>query len=102
MTEVKIIQVTPTELVDLIATGVEQKLKEFSIKLNSRSTENLNPHFSRKECAKFLGISLNCLNDWCRKGILCKYQLGQKIYFKREEIEQVMFKHSKKGLNNGK
>ena len=96
MKTVQIQQVSTSELVELIAEGIKTQLKEFSIKIDSHSSENLNPHLTRKECATFFKISLNCLNDWTKKKIVQPYQVGQRIYFKRDEILQVMFNNPKR------
>lgn len=93
---VEVTQVTPVELVNLITEGIKDQLKDLSIKLNSDSTENLKPHLTRKETALFFNISLNCLNDWSNKGILKPYQVGNRIFFKREEILTVMFNRPKR------
>ena len=96
MKTVQVEQITSSELVNLITEGIKNQLKDFAIKLNSDSTENLKPHLTRKETAIFFNVSLNCLNDWCKKGILKPYQVGQRIFFKREEILKVMFNQPKR------
>lgn len=93
-----IIQVTnidPTELVELISMGIREQLKEFSIKINSSSNDDLKPHLTRKETAEFFNVSLNCVNLWVKKGILTRHRVGQRVFFKREDLLNVMFKQSK-------
>jgi hypothetical protein len=81
--------ITPTDLVKLITEGINNQLSE--VKNNSSSESLLNPHLTRKETAKFFDVSLNCVNDWVKKGILKPYKVGQRTYFKRSELLQVMF-----------
>jgi excisionase family DNA binding protein len=95
MKSVEVQQVNANELVELIAKGIKEQLKEFSIRLNSEPIESLKPHLTRKETASYFNVSLNCLNMWVNKGIIKSYKVGQKVFFKREEILQVMFNQSK-------
>ena len=45
-------------------------------------------YLTRKETAKKLQISLTCLNDWRKKGILTPFKLGNRTYFKWSDIEK--------------
>ncbi len=92
---IQVTNINPNELVELITKGIKEQLKEFSIKLNSEPTELLKPHLTRKETANYFNVSLNCLNMWVNKGIIKSYKVGQRVFFKREEILQVMFNQSK-------
>lgn len=49
------------------------------------------PHLTKRETAQFFGISVNCVTDWTRKGILTAYHVANRVYYKREELEQVLF-----------
>lgn len=73
-----------------------QKIEALQSAVLTGSVDNLNPHLTRKETAKFFGISLNCLNDWSNKGIVTPYKVGQRTYFKRSELLQVMFNQPKR------
>lgn len=95
MTEIKITHVTPSELVSLITEGIKKQLIEFNYSANE-TTENRAEHLTRKETAKFFDISLNCLNDWSRKGIVTPYKVGQRTYFKKSEIMHVLFNQPKR------
>ena len=95
MNYLQVERVSTNELINLIVDKLKNELKEFSIKLNSESTELSKPHLTRKETAEYFNVSLNCLNMWVNKGILKPYKVGQRVFFKREEILNVMFNHSK-------
>jgi hypothetical protein len=88
MQTVQFLQITPNELVNLISEKVREQLQEFS---QASNTKTDNPHLTRKQTAQYFGVSLNCINDWCNKGILTPYKVGQRTYFKRSELVQVMF-----------
>lgn len=69
-------------LIDLLKQELEKLYVEPS-KANEEET-----YLTRKETAKRFKISLTCLNDWCKKGILIPLKLGNRTYFKLSDIEQ--------------
>lgn len=95
MTGTLITGVTPSELQELITQGVKDQLKQVLTESGMRS-EQETAHLTRKETAQFFNISLNCLNDWCRKGIVTPYKVGQRTYFKRSELVHVIFNQPKR------
>lgn len=86
---IQMLNITPDELANLINQGIKRELSELKNLFNPESLES--PHLTRRETAKFFDVSLNCLNDWKRKGILKSYKVGQRTFFKRSELMQVMF-----------
>ena len=50
---------------------------------------------TRKETAQLLKISLVCLHDWCNKGILKPYKVGNRTYFSRKEINEKLYGSNK-------
>ena len=91
MTEILFSKVTPNELVNLISESLTTQLKEVftSIELNPNSSNK--PHLTRRETAQFFDVSLNCLNDWSKKGILKPFKVGQRVYYSRQECINVLF-----------
>jgi excisionase family DNA binding protein len=86
---IQMLNITPIDLANLIKEGIKTELSELKKTLHPDHLES--PHLTRSETAKFFGVSLNCVNDWTRKGILKSYKVGQRTYFKRSELMQVMF-----------
>lgn len=87
MTQVQFIQVTPQELANLIQESVKQSLPPTSlIPIESKQKEIL----TRSETANLFSISLVCLHDWVKKQILKPYKVGNKTYFKRSEVLEVL------------
>ena len=87
-----LIQVNPDELVNLISQSVKKELRDFATLPKVKElNQNDKPHLTRKETSKFFDVSLNCINDWSKKGILKPYKVGQRTYFKKSECLQVMF-----------
>lgn len=49
-------------------------------------------YLSRKEVAKLLKISLTTLNDWSKQGIVQAYRIGNRVLYKKKEIEDSVSK----------
>lgn len=47
-------------------------------------------YWTREEMAKKLSISLPTLHDWTKKGILKAYRMGNRVYFKSNEVDQCL------------
>ena len=88
-------------------TITEVDINEFNVLLHKSINEVMNSylqkskkeqplHLTRQETAKYFDVSLNCINDWCKKGILTPYKVGQRTYFKRSECESVLFNQPKR------
>lgn len=95
MKRVSIEQTTTSELVKDILVGFRKELQELTAFVQSRPLDNGKPHLTRKETAQFFDVSLNCINDWCKNGILTPNKVGQRVYFSKEECINVMFNKSK-------
>lgn len=95
MREVNFIQTSPDELAEMIAKSVREQIKETAQEL-STSTPPLKEFLSRQETAEFFGVSLVCIHDWCKKGILHPYKMGNRTYFKREELVTALLNSNKR------
>ena len=47
-------------------------------------------YLTRQQVAEMLSISLVTVNDWRKKGILKAYKIGNRVYFKRHEVEAAL------------
>ena len=87
MITTKVIEVSPTELADLINEGlkihVENLFKQFSNQ-QPKGKEFL----SRSETKDFFGVSYVTLHSWRNSGLITSYKMGNKTFFKREELVQ--------------
>ena len=91
MTQVQFIQVSPQELASLIQESVKQSLPIYPIQNDSNQKEIL----TRIETAQLFSISLVCLHDWMKKQIIKPYKVGNKTYFKRSEVLEVLSSSNK-------
>lgn len=84
--------ISPDELIEKILNGVKMQMEQFKKEISStEKTEFL----SRDETAKMLSISLFCVHDWVKKGILKPLKMGNRTYFERKEIENKLYNSNK-------
>jgi len=84
MTE-KILQVSEMSSADIIKqfTAMNKKLSELAEYVKPNNSATL---LSPKEVMEWLKITPPTLNDWAKKGILNRYKLGNRAFYKKEEI----------------
>jgi hypothetical protein len=93
MGTVQLISISPTELANLINEGLKTHIEQLSSTLIKPQEEK--EFLTRKETAKFLQISLVCLHDWMKKGIVTPYKLGNRTYFKHSQIVESLLNSNK-------
>lgn len=88
MSAVQFIQTTPEQLAELISEGVKiqiQELKEHL--LNQEANEQL---LTRDEACVFLKIEQTTLWHWTNKGKIKVYGIGNRRYYKRNELMEAI------------
>lgn len=89
MNKIELYSLTPEELGDLIRSSVRSEIQE----VLKESNQNVKPNkefLSRKETAAFFNVSLVCLHDWVKKGILTPFKMGNRTYFRYSDIIQTL------------
>ncbi|GGD85905.1 helix-turn-helix domain-containing protein [Planktosalinus lacus] len=74
---------TPEKLTSMILAEVRKELKELKEHYQPKEPDDL---LTRNETAELLKISLVCLWDWTRKGVLHPLKIGNRTYYSRNEI----------------
>lgn len=92
MHQVQFIQVSPQELANLIQESVRQSIPTTSLSSRESKQKEI---LTRIETANLFSISLVCLHDWVKKKILKPYKVGNKTYFKRSEVLEVLSSSNK-------
>ena len=98
MSEIKVITASLNEHETFLRTLVNDV---FKTNIEELSKTFITPHqeekefLTRKETAKFLQISLVCLHDWMKKGIVTPYKLGNRTYFKYSQIVESLLNSNK-------
>ena len=95
MGTVKIIQITTDELSELINQSISDQLAELKREICLALKEE-DEFITRKDAAEFFQISIVCLHDWMKKGIVKHYKMGNRTYFKRSELVQSLLDSNKK------
>lgn len=91
MSTVQLIQVTPTELVNLITESVKTQLEELSKRLEPNTPVNSKEFLTRKETAELFKVSLVTIHEWQNSGILKVYKMGRKSFFKYSELLETLY-----------
>lgn len=85
--QVQFIGTTPDEVnkpvLDIINRGFEKILKEFQPK---KPTEFL----TRNDVKDLLKVDLSTIHNWTKRGKLKAYGLGNRVYYRRDEVEQAI------------
>ncbi|WP_430427416.1 helix-turn-helix domain-containing protein [Maribacter litoralis] len=84
---VQLISITPQELQEVITAGVKKQLEEFKKDLGKSYQLDL---LSRADVAKLLQIDLSTVHNWTKKGTLTSYGIGNRVYYKLEEVESAI------------
>ncbi len=89
---IQVYEVDPEEFKNEILAGVEKLLKEFSEQFTPKQPEIW---MNRKEVGELLGISLVTIHNWSKDGILKAYKIGNRVRFKRSDIEETLLKSNR-------
>lgn len=87
MTQVQFIQTTPEQLQEAILKGVKQQLEELKKQYQPKEPEEF---LSRAEVAKLLKVDISTVHNWGKAGKLKRHGLGNRVYYKRSEVEQAI------------
>lgn len=90
MSEIQFIQTSPNALANLIAENVREQLETLSRQLQKQAAEPGKEIMTRKETGEFFGVSLVTIHDWTKAGIIKKYKVGTRTFYKRSELMEVV------------
>ncbi|ERM80314.1 hypothetical protein P872_13865 [Rhodonellum psychrophilum GCM71 = DSM 17998] len=88
MQTIQITQLSPEQFEEAIIKALKSQLD--SIKKEIAPVLPKEEYLSRKEVAELLKIELSTLHNWCKKGKLQPYGIGNRVYFLRSDIEKAM------------
>jgi len=81
-----IYEITP----DRINARFDELHKKIEDLEKNRPAQGREELMSRKQVAEFFDIDLSTLYHWCKKRKLQPYGLGNRIFFKRSEVESAI------------
>lgn len=79
--------ITLDQLSESLLRGVDDRLQKLVEKPEKQRT-----YLTRKQVKELLDVSYVTLNDWGKKGILNPYRLGNKVFYKGDELDQAFKK----------
>ncbi|NVJ46458.1 MAG: helix-turn-helix domain-containing protein [Cytophagia bacterium] len=85
---IQITQLTPDQFEETIKKVVQSQLD--SLKKEIKPIKPKEEYLSRREVADLLKIELSTLHNWCKKGKLNPYGIGNRVYFLRSDIEKAL------------
>lgn len=89
--------VTAEQITDLFE-GLQNQIKELKQNFEPKTPTE---YITRSELAEMLKCDLSTIHNWCKKGKIQPYGIGNRVYFKRSEIEAVLLPFGKKkGAND--
>jgi len=87
---VQIQEVSVDELADKVA---DKLLNKIDVYLKEYATKNDDTILTREEAAKFLKINITTLWNWSKRGILIPFGIGNRVYYKKQEIIDYLENH---------
>lgn len=82
--QVQIVQLSVEELKQIIQSACQEVVQ---LTAAQRNPQDL---ITRQELAEWLKIDLSTIHNWKKRGKITAYSIGNRVYFKRAEIEAAM------------
>ncbi len=76
--------ISKDDLENLLRKVVKEEINEALP--DSNQSEQNHVIITRQEAANLLGVSLNTLNDWTKRGILQSYRIGTRIRYNKADV----------------
>ena len=90
MQTIQFIGTSPTELASLITDGIRKQIENLNRVNPSNEKDSPKEIMTRKETAELFSVSMVTIHDWVNSGIIKPYKVGNRTYFKRSELINVM------------
>ena len=92
MKQIQLIQITAEELQNAIVEGVKNHLEDLK---NHFQPKEPTVYLTRNQVSELLSIDLSTVHNLSVKGTLQKYQIGGRVLYKRNEVENAIVKLEK-------
>jgi len=84
MKRLQMVQITPEQLQEAIISGLKAQLVELKKELEPKEPSE---YLTRNEVKDLLKVDLSTVHNWTKRGKLHSYGLGNRVYYKRSEVE---------------
>jgi DNA-binding transcriptional regulator YiaG len=81
---IQFIQVSPEQFKETILTGIQEQFKNLMKEFQPMKKDE---YLSRDEVAKMFKVNISTIHNWCKSGKLIRHCIGNRVYFKKSEIE---------------
>jgi len=79
-------EVSPEQIASLFE-GIQNQLTELKQNFEPKAPTE---YLTRNELAEMLKCDLSTIHNWCKKGKLHPYGIGNRVYFKRADLESLL------------
>jgi excisionase family DNA binding protein len=79
-------EVSPEQITSLFE-GLQNQLTELKQNFEPKTPTE---YLTRNELAEMLKCDLSTIHNWCKKGKLNPYGIGNRVYFKRADLEYLL------------
>jgi excisionase family DNA binding protein len=88
----QVIQIENLEAIDLLnrLDKLEGAINALCTQPQPTAPDTGTGYITRKEVARLFKVSVVTVHDWTKKGILTAYKIGNKVFFKRCEVENAL------------
>jgi excisionase family DNA binding protein len=91
MSTIQFIGTNPTDLITELKNVLIPELKaQLSAQFQPKEPTE---YLTRSEVCKLLKIDLSTLHRWRKENVIPSYGVGNRVYFKRSEVEQIINKN---------
>jgi hypothetical protein len=85
MNTIQLVQINTNDLMSLISNVIKNEFNNLKPLITESSSDD-EEYLTREETAKFLKVSLTTINQWQSSGIIKRYKLGNKNFYKKSEL----------------
>lgn len=90
MSTIQFVQLSPDQLKQELQSSFDPKFQELRELIHKLKAEDC--LLTREEASEHLKIDLSTLWRWTKQGLIISYGLGNRIYYKKSEIEAALLK----------
>ena len=89
MEQIQFVGTTPEELCDLFDGRIDKKINSLKEIFQTKQPQE---YITRQQTANFFKVDLATVHNWTKRGFLKAYKIGQRVYYKLDEVEDALTK----------
>ena len=93
MLKSKLVEIENVSVDELVAAITDKVLEGLEIRLEQlQQKKHQEQLLTRTETAKYLKVDISTLWNWTKKGKLKAYGIGNRVYYKKNEIDEALIR----------